>query len=243
MQSFEYQWRNLPVGPHLLSDPRFRRDVPSYICAEFGKPEEWFKGKLVLDAGCGGGRWSYGFEELGCRVVAFDTSSSGCRSTLECVQSIDVICADIFHVPLRDGIFDIVFSWGVLHHTGNIPRAFESIARKTKHGGLMHIYVYGKWNRKFVFWNRLISALPLRQRHTVVKVLTAMVSSIPTFGRLVPFGRSEHANFDAFSPNINDQSSFEDAKAWFEQGGFTQVERRYCAWGASDDIFMQGAKT
>ncbi len=242
VKSFEYQWKNIPTGLNLLSDSDFREKVPSYICEEFGRTDDWFKGKLVLDAGCGSGRWSYGFIQLGCHVVAMDATASGCASTHANVENADVIRADVFNIPLRPRLFDIVFSWGVLHHTGDTEKAFQSAAQMAKSGGLFHVYVYGPKSKRFIFWNKVISSLPLGARHLSVKMLTAIGKVAPSVWKKTGFTQSEHANFDAYAPTIADRTTFEEAVDWFGAAGFVQIERRYCAWDPkrlSTDIYLQ----
>ena len=243
LQAFEYQWKNIPLGTSLITDPEFREKASAYICSELARPVEWFKGKMVSDAGCGSGRWSYGFAQLGSEVVAFDMSPSGCKSTHENAGVVDVIRADIFYIPIRHKLFDIVFSWGVIHHTGDKLRAFESVAQMTKSGGLFHIYVYGQKSKRFVFWNRLISSLPVGAGRIAVKVLTGMGRLAPSLWRRIGFTHSEHTNFDAYAPKIADRTSLEEAFNWYETNGFVEIERCYCAWDPSrlsTDIYLQG---
>ena len=63
--SFDYQWRNLPEGEAMPSNPAWKSEVGKTICRFADFPEEWFIGKKVMDAGCGLGRWTYGFGTLG----------------------------------------------------------------------------------------------------------------------------------------------------------------------------------
>jgi SAM-dependent methyltransferase len=242
--SFEYQWEMLPAGASLLSDSEFKLKAAEYICEEFSRPPDWFKGKMVLDAGCGNGRWSYGFARLGCNVVSMDVTTSGCKSTYANVRDAAVIRADIFYIPLRPKLFDVAFSWGVLHHTGDKLRAFQSVAQMSKRGGVLHIYVYGPKSKRFIFWKTIISSIhPLRLRHFTVTVLTSAGRLAPSLWRRVGFTQSEHTNFDAYSPRIADRTSMEEAVRWFETQGFSQIEKCFCAWDKkrlSTDIYLQG---
>ncbi len=81
LESFDYQWEHLPTGITLLSDQDFREDVARILSKEEICIEpEWFRNREVLDAGCGNGRWTYGFLKLGSRVTAFDASESACHA-------------------------------------------------------------------------------------------------------------------------------------------------------------------
>lgn len=56
--SFDYQWGNITEGDSLLSDSNFLAEASSLVAQYTGLPTEWFKGRRILDAGCGNGRWS-----------------------------------------------------------------------------------------------------------------------------------------------------------------------------------------
>src|SRR6266545_5892528 len=75
LASFDYQWGELPEGDAMLSDPWFRENVDRILVEELLCVErDWFRGRRVLDAGCGIGRWTLGFLRLGCDVTAVDFS-------------------------------------------------------------------------------------------------------------------------------------------------------------------------
>ena len=74
-RSFDYQWGSLPTGDWLSDDPRFGAQVERIISEEeLAIEPEWFRGRRVLDAGCGNGRWTDGFVRLGCDVTVIDAS-------------------------------------------------------------------------------------------------------------------------------------------------------------------------
>lgn len=50
--------------------------------------------------------------------------------------------ADAENLPFVDASFDIVYSWGVIHHSPDTPRAFAEIARVLRPGGLARIMIY-----------------------------------------------------------------------------------------------------
>lgn len=93
---------------------------------------EWFNNRCVLDAGCGIGRWALGFLRLGRRVTAVDYSQHALDRMQDYMsqffpaglgdrlQTLRVNLLEPPTEPLAQS-FDVVFSFGVLHHTGEHP--------------------------------------------------------------------------------------------------------------------------
>lgn len=106
-----------------------------------------FKGKVVLDAGCGSGRYiNSDFSKFGCKEIfgvdlgeqVFMAKRQNNAANTHFVQ------CDITNMPFPDGFFDVVASHGVLHHTPEPSKTFAHLSTKLKTGGLMAIYVYHK---------------------------------------------------------------------------------------------------
>jgi SAM-dependent methyltransferase len=112
-------------------------------------PEKELAGKLVLDAGCGMGRYSAVALSLGAEVVAFDMSESLIR-VAEAARSnpkLHPVEGDLLHPPFKPGVFDAVYSQGVLHHTADTHAAFKAVAALVKPRGLFSVWLYGKAGR------------------------------------------------------------------------------------------------
>lgn len=242
-QSFEYQWKNLPEGRWLLSDLFWKENVDKFIPQELGIPKEWFVGKKVLDAGCGNGRWSYGFLKLGCEVTAFDISPSGCNSTkkntIEFGDKIKIFQADIFELdnkPLERNGFDLVFSWGVLHHTQDTFKAFKLLVPYVNIKGIMHVYIYG--TRRMGIRRELTELVIYKLFGTLSFERRKKLSEI--IGKLSRV--SPHSVFDRYSPRLRNRHTPEEVKSWFEICGFEDIKRIYPAWCRYDtiDIHMNG---
>mgnify|MGYP001616733120 CR=1 FL=1 len=138
--------------------------------------KESFKGKTVLDAGCGMGRNSYWPLLYGAAsVVAFDfddRSVAAARNTLRAFSNAEILFGNIetFSVPQK---FDIVFSIGVIHHLKHPDRALRNLVRMLKPGGTLLIWVYGyegnEWIVRMVNPIRKLvtSKLPLKFVHVL----------------------------------------------------------------------------
>ena len=117
IKSFDYQWKHLSEAPYLLSDEKWRENVSSYIMDELESTREDLYGKRVLDAGCGNGRWAYGFVQLGCEVFVFDTSDSGVAYARERIKGGTFDVANVLDLAgllklYSEESFDIIWSWG-----------------------------------------------------------------------------------------------------------------------------------
>ena len=112
-------------------------------------PPHEFAGKLVLDAGCGMGRYSAVALSLDAEVVAVDMSESLQRVVERARKEpkLHPVEADLLHPPFKKGVFDIAYSQGVLHHTADTAAAFKAVAALVKPYGLFSVWLYGKAGR------------------------------------------------------------------------------------------------
>lgn len=104
-----------------------------------------------VDVGCGSGLFSLAARRLGARVVSFDfdPDSVACTSELRrryfpddpdwTVQEGSVLDVDFLHTL---GQFDVVYSWGVLHHTGAMQLAMAHVADMVAEGGQLFVALY-----------------------------------------------------------------------------------------------------
>jgi SAM-dependent methyltransferase len=122
----------------------------------FAQFDRW-KGKRVLEIGCGIGTDTVNFARAGAYVTALDLSE---KSVEICRQRLAVygLNADLhvgnaeelasFLVPQR---FDLIYSFGVLHHTPNPGRVIEQLSAYTHPGTELRLMLYTKWCWK-VLW-------------------------------------------------------------------------------------------
>jgi len=105
---------------------------------------ESISGKLVLDAGCGKGRHAYYASRAGAEVVAMDFSRAidVAKRNAGDSGSIAFVQADITSPPFRRETFDLVYSFGVLHHLSNPEGGFRQCVSLVRPGGRVAFYVY-----------------------------------------------------------------------------------------------------
>jgi SAM-dependent methyltransferase len=111
-----------------------------------GWTEADLRGALVLDVGCGAGRFTEVALSFGARVVAIDYSAAvdACRRNHDGVRDLLVVQADIYNLPFRPGAFDRVYCLGVLQHTPDVEKAFRALPPMLKPGGALAVDVYPK---------------------------------------------------------------------------------------------------
>jgi SAM-dependent methyltransferase/uncharacterized protein YbaR (Trm112 family) len=105
------------------------------------------KGSVVLDAGCGPGRYMAIAHEHGAReVVGLDLSEGGlleARSLLKDSPGFHFVQGDITRPPFKPEVFDTIYSIGVLHHLENPDRGFQALKVLLAPDGQIWIWVYG----------------------------------------------------------------------------------------------------
>ena len=135
--SFGYEWNRFPE----MYD-EWERQFLDYM-----QPHgpEFFRGKKVLDAGCGNGRFAYYAGKYGAEVWAIDLGSAVevARRNTESVNA-QVVQADLHNPPFALESFDFIYSIGVLHHLPDPEVAFRNLLRFLKPGGEVQIYLYWK---------------------------------------------------------------------------------------------------
>lgn len=148
---FANQWENLKEGKYLLSDPWFKENVSRILYEEeIQIKPEWFKGKNVLDVGCGNGRWTYGLAELGANLTAVDINQIAIDETKKAIDSFN-IKKEFYISPLENlsqnlpsKKYDLVFCWGVLHHCKSFNKALNEIVKFVSPKGILYLYLYGR---------------------------------------------------------------------------------------------------
>lgn len=105
---------------------------------------EDFRGKDVLECGCGGGQHTSFVAPYARSVTAVDLNASEvARKRNEGAANVSFVEADIAEMDLGRQ-FDVVFSIGVVHHTDDPEKTVANMARHTKPGGRIIIWVYSK---------------------------------------------------------------------------------------------------
>lgn len=99
---------------------------------------------LVLDAGCGTGRYSAAWHALYPRatIVGVDINRTILTTGQVNPEALARVNGTLERLPFADGTFDVVMSRGVIQHTANPRQALQELLRVCKPGGLLYFYTY-----------------------------------------------------------------------------------------------------
>lgn len=231
-KSFDFQWEKLPKGRWNLENELFRQEAPGYVCEFTGLNPEWFCGKKVIDVGCGAGRYSWALCQLGAEVLSIDQSDHGLKRTQEACKSFPghrFMKVNLLEtLDIREK-FDLVWSFGVLHHTGDTYGAFKRIIPLVKTNGFLFMMLYGEPRRgrcedykavnEYELWRRKTRNMNFAER---LEAITLAMRD----RRFTAHGEEYvEGYFDALSPAINDLYSWEEIESWLLQEEFSDIRR------------------
>ncbi len=212
-----------------------------YFQTKTGITESELKGKLVLDVGCGTGRYMEIASAQGAEVIGVDLSFAvdAAYANMGSRSGIHVVQADLFKLPFRQGIFDVIYSIGVLHHTPSTREAFHRLPMLLKKGGLLAIWVYqygGEYseylNRVRVVTTRIPHfmlyplcwiCVPVLHAVAKVPVLRKITERIPTSGMKRGLTWAVLDTFDLWSPRFQWKHSESEVRDWFHEACLEDV--------------------
>ena len=126
--------------PYLTSQRPFDRIMPNDL-----------HGQQVLEIGCGMGLHSLELARRGAHVHAVDLTDVAVKATRSRMKEFgtdaEVRCADAESLPYDNQTFDLVWSWGVIHHSARTTRIVREIARVLKPRGEARVMVYNREGR------------------------------------------------------------------------------------------------
>lgn len=144
------------------------------------------KNSLVLDVGCGTGRWSRYLSNKVKFIEGIDPSKAALVASeyLADKKNVRISIAEVSDIPFEDEHFDLVFSLGVLHHIPDTAKALKDSVKKVKKGGYFLVYLYYSLDNKGLVFKTLfhlsnairfiVSKLPNGIKHFVCDLLAVL---------------------------------------------------------------------
>jgi SAM-dependent methyltransferase len=199
---------------------------------------------LTLEAGCGYGRFVDVVEQEGGEIVGCDLSTK----SIELAQSfvglrprVHLVQCDLFRPPFRKGIFNSIFSIGVLHHTPDCKKAFEALTSFLATRGQISIWVYHPSNQADVAaWRCFTTKWSPSTLYAWCIVNQALFSGfrmVPVlrwkFNKLIPgsvpkpgqdFWQRVREDFDNLSPQYASSHTADEVVSWFEEAGLKDIQ-------------------
>ncbi len=242
-KSFGYEWTKYSV-----QRPEEDR---AYFRSKTGTEPEFLREKLVLDAGCGSGRYTQVAGEAGATVIGVDLGQA--VETAACVNkdlpNVHLVQANLFELPFAPGTFDFAYSIGVLHHTPNTKQALDRLIPMVKGGGEIAIWLYPRWPLPIEVYNSALRAITTRldldllHRIAVrvepigllkLQLLTSNRKSKRVLGQLLrglTIGISYHPDreiricdtFDWFSPPYQWHHTDAEVESWLKGYGLIEL--------------------
>lgn len=186
-ENFDFQWNKWSaiqidrLSGHTLSEDRF--------LADSRWDPEWLRGRWILDAGCGAGRFADVAAKFGANVVACDLSGAieACYRTTKTHEGrVTCVQASIYELPLRKAAFDAVYCFGVIQHTPDPARTIATLPAFLKPGGSLALNFYEKdWRSRVQLVKYALRAvtrtLSLRRNLAISQALVTVFFPVTAF--------------------------------------------------------------
>ncbi|MBZ5718772.1 MAG: class I SAM-dependent methyltransferase [Acidobacteriia bacterium] len=243
--SFGFQWQKYS---RTQLDDATKRDSEEDFLKKAGLTPEEVRGKLILDVGCGMGRYAEVATRWGARVVGIDLSAAAevaARNLAD--RDFVALQADVFALPFAPESFDIIYSIGVLHHTPDCEQAVKVLPQYLKPGGILAVWLYSAYNKWYRFsdiYRKVTPRMSPRSLHAALRVavptfynLGRGLSVLPLVGRplagfvhhLFPVNRNPNPQwrvldtFDWYAPKYQSKHTYEQVFRWFESCGLEDL--------------------
>lgn len=227
-----------------------RSDVSERTFAhKTGLKREDIEGKLVLDIGCGMGRFAEVITKWGGTAIGIDLSLAvdSAQANLGHTGRFQAVQASVFELPFRPGTFDVIYSLGVLHHTPDCKRAFQQLPPLLRSGGTVVIWVYSGHElppnsveeRRDALYRSFTTRMNKKLLHNIFRVLCLPRVPGRAFWHMILPGFVFHAvprlhaypeyswrvldAFDWYSPVYQSKHTYPEVYRWFQESGLTNM--------------------
>lgn len=199
--------------------------------------EKDFNRKIVLDAGCGNGRHASESSKLCDTLICVDASDAifVAAKNLNGRRNIIFIQASLFELPLKKSSVDVIYSIGVMQHTGNARIMLKSLQEILKKDGVLGLNCYGSGHIGYEIIDYslryFITKMNRSSQHRVSNFFAStaiFIEKVPFFGKVIysfiNLQPSKCIMFDWYSPIIAEHYSRRYLRRLFNEFGL-QVEK------------------
>ena len=149
--------------------------------------DEDIENKIVLDAGCGSGRWTKYIVNKAKHVELVDPSEAifVAAKLLKKFSNVSISHASIDRLPFKDEHFDFIMSLGVIHHIPNMELALKHLTSKLKKDGKILLYIYYNLENRSILYKAiftissvfrfLISKLPFTPKKIICEIIALII--------------------------------------------------------------------
>jgi SAM-dependent methyltransferase/uncharacterized protein YbaR (Trm112 family) len=144
---------------------------------------DFFRGKVVLDGGCGKGRHLLAAATFEPKlVIGVDLGEAVyvARQATRELDNVQVVRGDMLCLPFKEGVFDYGYSVGVLHHLPDPQGGFDSVVRVLKPGGHVSAWVYGYENNEWIvsFVNPIRKHITNRMPRPILRAISWFLGGV-----------------------------------------------------------------
>lgn len=250
LKSFGKEWKehNVEGKTWGWSQPERLKKYMEYMNIQQGN----FEGKLFLDVGAGSGQLTCTLaESLNCDIIGVDLTlgiqkGEMIRRSLKNKDKLFFIQANLMALPFKNQTFDYIHASGVLHHTPNTEKAFNSVEKYTKSGGKFGVWIYRTGivevlplipfvrNKKFILKGTALRKITTKLNPTFLYVLIYLYAAyFHFFYKLNSIIRGKKHKqtirerttslFDSLSPQFDHKHSPSELVRWFEDKDYTNL--------------------
>jgi SAM-dependent methyltransferase/uncharacterized protein YbaR (Trm112 family) len=228
--SFSLEWRLLEKDRHLRVWQTDATEFKKQLFNELQQPADSLMKKKIIDIGCGHGRSTTLLAGQSALAIGIDLGLSVVDAAKKnSLHNCYFLQADLHHLPFDAAYFDIVYSSGVIHHTENTGRAFDSISQLTKPGGLLTVWLYKPYknfiHQLMLRLRKITVHLPLRLQYWLYFIFLLPLHLLVCWLK----GNRSHwreimiNHLDMLSPQFRFEHKPEEVTQWFSKNNYNSV--------------------